>query len=150
MDSLLTPEKIVRLAAEAGCETVGICDPNLHAAVPFYQAAKASGLRPLIGAELMVAGTKRCAYAQNQGGYANLFSYGWTEFDIDATTQLLTFTTYGINPYNAADVLADQGAIAGRNPTVISKFQVAPVPLPAAVWLLAPALGALVSRRRKV
>ena len=72
MDSLLTPDKIVRLAADAGCETVGICDPNLHAAVPFYQAAKAAGLRPLIGAELMVAGTKRCAYARNQTGYANL------------------------------------------------------------------------------
>ena len=84
-----------------------------------------------------------------QGGYANLFSYGWTEFDIDAATQLLTVTTYGINPYNAADVLADPTGIAGRTPTVISKFQVAPVPLPAAVWLLAPALGALVGRRRK-
>ncbi|MCX6972275.1 MAG: DNA polymerase IV [Verrucomicrobia bacterium] len=72
MDSLLTPEKIVMLAADAGCEAVGICDPNLHAAVPFYQAAKAAGLRPLIGAELAVAGTKRCAYAQNQTGYANL------------------------------------------------------------------------------
>ena len=72
LDSLLTPEKIVGLAAEAGCETVGICDPNLHAAVPFYQAAKAAGLRPLIGAELSVAGTKRCAYAQNQAGYSNL------------------------------------------------------------------------------
>ena len=72
MDSLLTPEMIVKLAAEAGCEAVGICDPNLHAAVPFYQAAKAAGLRPLIGAELAVAGAKRCAYAQNQTGYSNL------------------------------------------------------------------------------
>ncbi|MEI6492627.1 MAG: PHP domain-containing protein, partial [Verrucomicrobiota bacterium] len=72
MDSLLTPEMIVKLAADAGCETVGICDPNLHAAVPFYQAAKATGLRPLIGAELAVAGVKLCAYVQNQTGYANL------------------------------------------------------------------------------
>jgi DNA-directed DNA polymerase III PolC len=72
MDSLLTPEMIVKLAADAGCETVGICDPNLHAAVPFYQAAKAAGLRPLIGAELAVAGVKHCTYAQNQAGYANL------------------------------------------------------------------------------
>lgn len=72
LDSLLTPEKIVALAADAGCETVGICDPNLHAAVPFYQAAKSAGLRPLIGAELTVAGSRRCVYAQNQAGYANL------------------------------------------------------------------------------
>ena len=72
MDSLLTPEMIVQLAADAGCETVGICDPNLHAAVPFYQAAKAAGLRPIIGAEITVAGVKYSAYTQNQAGYANL------------------------------------------------------------------------------
>ena len=72
MDSLLTPEMIVKLAADAGCETVGICDPNLHAAVPFYQAAKAAGLRPIIGAEITVAGVKYSAYTQNQTGYANL------------------------------------------------------------------------------
>ncbi|MFZ4778257.1 MAG: DNA polymerase IV, partial [Terrimicrobiaceae bacterium] len=73
LDSLLTPERIVELAAEAGCETVGICDPNLHAAVPFYQAAKAAGLRPLIGAELTIAGIKYSVYTQSQAGYANLF-----------------------------------------------------------------------------
>lgn len=72
MDSLLTPEMIVKLAADAGCETVGICDPNLHAAVPFYQAAKAAGLRPIIGAEITVEGVKYSAYTQNQAGYANL------------------------------------------------------------------------------
>ncbi len=72
LDSLLTPEKIVALAANAGCGTVGICDPNLHGAVPFYQAAKAAGLRPLIGAELTMAGSRHCLYAQNQNGYANL------------------------------------------------------------------------------
>lgn len=84
-----------------------------------------------------------------QGGYANLFTYGWTEFDIDAATQALTVTTYGIDAYNAAQLLADPAGIAGRNPTIISQFRVTPVPLPAAAWLLAPALGALVGRRRK-
>jgi len=83
-----------------------------------------------------------------QGGYANLFSYGWTEFDIDAATQMLTVTTYGISPYNEAQVLADPTGIAARNPALVSQFKVAPVPLPAAVWLLAPALGALLRRRR--
>jgi len=83
-----------------------------------------------------------------QGGYANLFSYGWTEFDIDAATQMLTVTTYGISPYNEAQVLADPTGIAARNPAIVSQFKVAPVPLPAAVWLLAPALGALLRRRR--
>jgi hypothetical protein len=39
MDSLLTPERIVQLAAEADCKVVGLCDPNLHAAVPFFRAA---------------------------------------------------------------------------------------------------------------
>ncbi len=84
MDSLLTPEKIVTLAAEVGCRTVGICDPNLHGAVPFFMAAREAGLQPILGAEVSLpvseptAGRRSppmapcCAYVQNQTGYTNL------------------------------------------------------------------------------
>lgn len=72
LDSLLTPERIVQLAANSGCETVGICDPNLHATVPFYQAAKEAGLHPLIGAEVAIEEKKYCIFVQSQTGYANL------------------------------------------------------------------------------
>jgi len=72
MESLLTPERIVEIAAEAGCKAVGICDSNLHAAVPFFQAAQAAGLKPIIGAELSVNNRLRRLYAKNRNGYQNL------------------------------------------------------------------------------
>ena len=72
MESLLTPERIVEIAAEAGCKAVGICDPNLHAAVPFFQAAQAAGLHAVIGAELSVNNRPRRLYAKDQTGYQNL------------------------------------------------------------------------------
>jgi len=72
MESLLTPGRIVEIAAEAGCKAVGICDPNLHAAVPFFQAAQAAGLKPIIGAELSVNNRLRRLYAKDRRGYENL------------------------------------------------------------------------------
>jgi len=72
MDSLLTPERIVELAARAGCRAVGICDPNLHAAVPFFQAAKAAGLKPLVGAEVVINSQPRQLYVRDATGYRNL------------------------------------------------------------------------------
>ena len=72
MESLLTPERIVEIAAEAGCKAVGICDPNLHAAVPFFQATRAAGLHAIIGAELSVNNRPRRLYAKDQTGYQNL------------------------------------------------------------------------------
>lgn len=72
MESLLTPRRIVEIAAEAGCKAVGICDPNLHAAVPFFQAARAAGLQPVIGAEVPVNNRPRRLYAKDRTGYQNL------------------------------------------------------------------------------
>jgi phosphodiesterase/alkaline phosphatase D-like protein/predicted AlkP superfamily phosphohydrolase/phosphomutase len=57
-----------------------------------------------------------------QGGYAAVFSYGWTEFEIDPRTQALTVTTYGITPYTVADT---GPALAQRVPEVVSQFTVA-------------------------
>jgi phosphodiesterase/alkaline phosphatase D-like protein len=61
-----------------------------------------------------------------EGGYTAVFSYGWTEFDIDADTQALTVTTYGIDPYTRQDVEADVLDVASREPVVVSKFVVMP------------------------
>ncbi len=71
-DSLLSPEQIVSLAVEAGAKAVAITDPNLHGAVPFYQAAIAAGIKPIIGAELNVKGQRYLTYVQNTTGYRNL------------------------------------------------------------------------------
>jgi DNA polymerase III alpha subunit len=57
---------------KAGANTVAITDPNLHGAVPFYQAAIAAGIKPIIGAELTVQGRQHLAYVQNITGYRNL------------------------------------------------------------------------------
>jgi hypothetical protein len=72
LDSLLSPQELVRLAAEAGCPAVGLCDPNLHGALEFWQEARAAGLQPLIGAEVAFPGGRRLVFVQNQTGYGNL------------------------------------------------------------------------------
>jgi DNA-directed DNA polymerase III PolC len=71
-DSLLSPEQIVVLAVQAGASAVAITDPNLHGAVPFYQAAVSAGIKPIIGAELTIQNQRRLAYVQNSEGYRNL------------------------------------------------------------------------------
>lgn len=60
------------------------------------------------------------------GDYTAAHTYGWTQFDIDQDTQVLTVTTYGIDPYTETDLAADPEAIATRAPTVVSQFTVAP------------------------
>lgn len=47
--------------------------------------------------------------------------YGWTEFDIDAATQKLTVTTYGMNYYTADDPV---DSYSGRKPSVVGKFEI--------------------------
>jgi len=71
-DSLLSPEQIVALAVENGAKAVALTDPNLHGAVPFYQAAVAAGIKPIIGAELKVEGREHLAYVEDVTGYRNL------------------------------------------------------------------------------
>ena|GEM_PF-6797664 len=46
-----------------------------------------------------------------QGDYVSAHTFSWTEFDIDAETQKLTITTYGIDAYSEADLLADPQAV---------------------------------------
>ncbi|MGH9322835.1 MAG: alkaline phosphatase D family protein, partial [Vicinamibacteria bacterium] len=60
------------------------------------------------------------------GSYAASHAFGWTEFEIDAATQLLTVTVYGVDPYNGADIANDPNGVVARTPAVISRFVVAP------------------------
>ncbi len=69
------------------------------------------------------------------GGYTEVNTFGWTEFEIDPITQALLVTTYGIDPYNTRDIADDLNEIIDREPVIVSQFQVQPVPLPAPVWL---------------
>jgi 3-phytase/alkaline phosphatase D len=61
-----------------------------------------------------------------QGSYVAVHYYGWTEFEIDAETQRLHVTTYGIAPYTQAELDADPDAITARTPEVVSEFVVTP------------------------
>ncbi len=72
LDSTLTIPAIIAAAVEHDITTVALMDPNLHAAVPFFQAATAAGIKPIIGAELNHDQKSLLAYVQNQTGYANL------------------------------------------------------------------------------
>ena len=61
-----------------------------------------------------------------QGDYVVAHTYGWTEFDIDPTTQQLRVTTYGIDAYTEAELLADPTSITSQTPRIVSEFVVSP------------------------
>lgn len=72
LDSTLSIEDIVRLAKENRCPAVALTDPNLHGAVEFYAAAKDAGIKPIIGAQVVIGGIPFSVYVQNGKGYSNL------------------------------------------------------------------------------
>ncbi len=90
-----------------------------------------AGLQPLgydpigLDANLPIAAGKIDATLL-QGDYVATHVYGWTQFDIDQETQVLTVTTYGIQPYTEAELRANPAAIISRRPEVVSQFQVTP------------------------
>lgn len=59
-------------------------------------------------------------------GYLAVHTFGWTEFDIDADTQVLTVRTWGINWYSPEDLANNPDAILARTPRIVSAFEVAP------------------------
>lgn len=58
------------------------------------------------------------------GAWASLHTYGWTLFEIDADTQALTVTTYGIDWYDESELAQAPQEIANRKPAVVSRFRV--------------------------
>jgi uncharacterized repeat protein (TIGR01451 family) len=61
-----------------------------------------------------------------QGGYVAAHTYGWTEFDIDPNTQLLTVTTYGIDYYTQTLLSTNPNSVITRTPEIVSQFIVTP------------------------
>jgi myo-inositol-hexaphosphate 3-phosphohydrolase/phosphodiesterase/alkaline phosphatase D-like protein len=59
-----------------------------------------------------------------QGDYIASHTYGWTEFNIDAETQKLTLTTYGIEAYTREELEANPNAVISRQPKIVSQFEV--------------------------
>ena len=62
-----------------------------------------------------------------EGGYIAVNAYGWGEFEINADTQRLLVTTYGIPWYDQFDLANDPEEVLSRVPAVISQFEVEPV-----------------------
>ncbi len=60
------------------------------------------------------------------GDFVASTTYGWTQFDIDADTQDLTVTTYGVDPYTEDEVLADPTSVVDLEPRIVSQFVVSP------------------------
>lgn len=61
-----------------------------------------------------------------QGDYVSAHTFSWTELDVNAETQKLTVTTYGIDAYSEADLLANPQAILNLTPRIVSQFEVLP------------------------
>ncbi len=72
------------------------------------------------------------------GDYLAVHTYGWTEFEIDAGSQLLTVTAYGVPAYTAAEMAADPAAVIGRAPAIVSRFVVTPAAVDAGFNLYLP------------
>jgi phosphodiesterase/alkaline phosphatase D-like protein len=83
------------------------------------------------------------------GSWTATNSYGWTEFEIDAATQDLLVTTYGIDYYSEAELLADPDAILALTPEILSQFRVQAVPMPGAVAVMTGVLAFVGVRRRR-
>jgi phosphodiesterase/alkaline phosphatase D-like protein len=61
-----------------------------------------------------------------QGDYLATHTYGWTGFEIDAASQTLRITTYGVPAYTSADLKASGKALSKRQPEIVSQFEVTP------------------------
>ena len=73
LDSTLSIQSIVDLAKRYELPAIALTDRgNLHGAVEFVQTAKAAGIKPIVGAELMWRQSLVWLYVQNTAGYRNL------------------------------------------------------------------------------
>ena len=71
-------------------------------------------------------------FTQLVGGATATNSFGWTEFEVDAITQRLTVTTWGIPWYDESFLLANPSVVAAMQPQVLQRFTVDALPTPCA------------------
>jgi 3-phytase/alkaline phosphatase D len=60
-----------------------------------------------------------------RGAYISATTYSWAEFEVDAQTQQLHVTTYGV-PYYARQQMQENPAIRAQQPAVVCEFVVTP------------------------
>lgn len=120
----------------AGAAAAGIITPQEYAiylALPRPQQEQF--VRALVDAQLLAFGYPLIGLGAAdpvdatllEGGYAATHTFGWTEFEIDASTRELTVTTWGIDAYTEADLNADPSSVTSRIPEVVGRFIVRPI-----------------------
>jgi DNA polymerase-3 subunit alpha len=73
MSGANTVEEIVLAAAEMGTNSMALTDTNgMYGIVPFYQAAKAAGIKPILGTEIELAHRSVVLLARSDAGYSSL------------------------------------------------------------------------------
>lgn len=73
LNSTLTMEAIMKSAQGHGFSAVALADAgNLHGAVELTLLAKAAGIKPILGATLLVDHQPTCFFVQNATGYSSL------------------------------------------------------------------------------
>jgi error-prone DNA polymerase len=73
LNSILSPEDAVHLAAGHRHSAVGLCDQgNLHGSAAFAMAARDADIRPIFGAELVVEGHPLRLFVENASGFKSL------------------------------------------------------------------------------
>ena len=115
-------------------QAFGLVSPQVVAA---YDAAPRAGkdeiVRSLINAQVVplgypavgLSGVPNVAVTQGSNDIS-MHTFGWTEFAISAATGELTVTTWGIDPYTQAGLVADPATIIGRTPARVGEFRVLP------------------------
>ncbi|MBK8267466.1 MAG: alkaline phosphatase D family protein [Planctomycetes bacterium] len=61
-----------------------------------------------------------------KGGYVAVNTFGWTEFEIDAESQCLAVSTWGIDWYDGSDLAGRREEVLARTPQIVSQFIVRP------------------------
>ena len=113
-------------------QQVGV--PNLEAFNALPELSKNNALEQLVNQQITPLGYDPLGLETGGpinaelklGSYTAAFNFGWTEFDIDAATQRLRVTTFGIDPYTRAQLELDPASVIQRQPRVISRFVVTP------------------------
>ncbi len=113
----------------------GAIPPAIYAGLPIAQ--KEAYIQGLINAQITPLGYSAVGIDAPaaggdinatllQGAYSAANTYGWTAFEIDAVSQGLTVTTFGIEPYTKAQLDADPAGVSSRVPGIVSRFVVSP------------------------
>ncbi len=132
-DGACTPERLVAAAAEQGHAALGLTDgSDLGGAIRFALAARTAGIRPVVGAELVVDGHPLALLARSREGFHALAGLvtrsrigGWGEWLEEKTEREAAYASSDLAPGLHRD---RDGRVRTRATAVTSRRKVAPAP----------------------